>query len=87
MAHPDMLERNRLLDCGAAMQNMVLMAHALGLGGCWLTFRLDMIRRLREYFALDDEIEIMTYLDVGFPAETPMPPGRRALEETILARV
>ena len=87
VAHPDMLERNRLLDCGAAMQNMVLMAYALGLGGCWLTFRLDMIQRLRERFSLDEEIEIVTYLDVGFPAETPMPPGRMALEETVIARV
>ena len=87
VAHPDMLERNRLLDCGAAMQNMALTAHALGLGACWLTFRLDMVQRLREHFALEDEIEIVTYLDVGFPAETPMPPGRMALEETVLARV
>jgi nitroreductase len=85
--HPDMLESNRLLDCGAAMQNMVLMAHALGLGACWLTFRLEMRQRLREYFKLDDEIQIVTYLDVGFPAQTPMPPGRMALPETVIARV
>lgn len=87
MAHPDMLERNRLLDCGAAMQNMALMTHALELGGCWLTFRLDMVERLRERFQLDDDIEIVTYLDIGFPAETPMPPGRLDLEETVIARV
>lgn len=86
-SHPDMLERNRLLDCGAAMQNMVLMSHALGLGACWLTFRLEMRQRLREHFKLDDEIQIVTYLDVGFPAQTPMPPGRMALPETVIARV
>jgi nitroreductase len=87
VAHPDMLERNRLLDCGAAMQNMVLMAHALGLGACWLTFRLDMKERLRQRFELEDDIQIVTYLDVGFPAQTPVPPGRLALEETVIARV
>jgi nitroreductase len=87
VANPDMLERNRLLDCGAAMQNMVLMAHALGLGACWLTFRPDMKERLRQRFELEDEVQIVTYLDVGFPDQTPMPPGRITLEETLLARV
>ncbi len=87
MANPDMLESNRLLDCGAAMQNMVLVAHALGLGACWLTFRLEMKKRLRDHFELNDEVQIVTYLDIGFPTETPMPPGRMALEETIIARV
>ena len=87
VANPDMLERNRLLDCGAAMQNMVLIAHALGLGACWLTFRLEMVQRLRENFDLEDEVQVVTYLDVGFPAQTPMPPGRLDLEETVIARV
>jgi nitroreductase len=87
VANPEMLENNRVLDCGAAMQNMVLMAHALGLGAVWLTFRLEMKQRLREHFKLDEQIQIVTYLDLGFPAQTPMPPGRMALEEAIIARV
>ncbi len=80
------LERNRVLDCGAAMQNMILMAHALGLGGCWLTFSQEMMVRLRERFALPPHIEIVTYLDVGFPNQTPMPPGRITVEEAVLVR-
>jgi len=87
VANPEMLETNRLLDCGAAMQNMALMAHALGLGAVWLTFGQEMKRRLREHFALDEQIEIVTYLDLGFPAQTPMPPGRMALDEVVIARV
>jgi nitroreductase len=87
VADPEMLETNRLLDCGAAMQNMVLMAHALGLGAVWLTFRPEMRQRLREHFKLDEQVQIVTYLDLGFPAQSPMPPGRMALEEVVLARV
>jgi nitroreductase len=83
---PDMLEKNRVLDCGAAMENMVLMAHALGLGGCWLTFRNEMMARIRERFQLPAYIEIVTYLDVGFPQQTPMPPGRIAVQEAVLVR-
>jgi nitroreductase len=84
---PEMLERNRVLDCGAAMENMILMAHALGLGACWLTFRKEMMVRLRSRFELPAHIEIVTYLDVGFPNQTPMPPGRMIVAEAVLARV
>ena len=86
VAYPEMLESNRLLDCGAAMQNMTLMAHALGLGAVWLTFRREMRQRLREHFKLDEQIQIVTYLDLGFPAQTPMPPGRMSLQEVVIAR-
>ncbi|MHB0871147.1 MAG: nitroreductase family protein [Chloroflexota bacterium] len=86
VAHPDKLENNRVLDCGAAMQNMVLMAHALGLGAVWLTFRDAMVSRIRDRFRLPDHIQVVTYLDVGFPAQTPLPPGRISVQEATLAR-
>jgi nitroreductase len=88
VTNPEMVRRNQFLDCGAAMQNMVLMAHALGLGACWLTFgQPGMRQRLRDHFEVDDAIAIVTYLDLGYPAQTPMPPGRMALEEVVLGRI
>jgi nitroreductase len=88
VTNPEMVQRNRLLDCGAAMQNMALMAHSLGLGACWLTFgREGMRQRLGDHFKLDEAITIVTYLDLGFPAQTPMPPGRMSLDEVVLGRV
>ena len=33
VAHKCTVENNRVLDCGATMQNMALTARALGLGG------------------------------------------------------
>jgi len=86
VANPDRLETNRVLDCGAAMQNMLLAAYALGLGAVWLTLRPAIKERLRERFLLPEHIEIVTYLDVGFPAQTPMPPGRMSLAEVVLGR-
>ena len=87
VAFPERLENNRVLDCGAAMQNMVLMAHALGLGAVWLTFRPEMVARLRERFELPDHLQVVTYLDLGYPAQTPLPPGRISVEEAVLARI
>ncbi|HEY3314893.1 MAG TPA: nitroreductase family protein [Bacillota bacterium] len=79
--------RNRLLDCGAAAQNMVLTAHALGLGGVWLTFSEKMVDRLTKRFELPEVIKVVTYVDVGFPAQTPAPPDRFGLDETVLKRI
>jgi nitroreductase len=79
--------RNRLLDAGAAAQNMVLAAHALGLGGVWLTFSDAMLERLYARFQFPDEVKIVTYIDVGWPAQTPAPPYRLGLTETVLRRI
>ena len=87
VAHPYTLENNRVLDCGGTMENMVLTAHALGLGAVWLTFNDAMRQRLAKRFGLGDHMIIVTFLDVGYPAQTPMAPGRMALSELVLARV
>lgn len=87
VAHKYTLENNRVLDCGATMQNMVLTAHALGLGAVWATFSDAMRDRLRARFGLGDHMIINTFMDVGFPAQTPMAPGRMGLDELVIAWV
>ncbi|MCJ7625632.1 MAG: nitroreductase family protein [Anaerolineaceae bacterium] len=79
---------NQNLDCGAAMQNMVLMAHALGLGAAWLTFNNQKMKgKLRDRFQLEDHIVIMNYIDIGFPNSQPIPRGRHNVDEVIIGRV
>jgi len=79
--------RNRLLDAGAAAQNIVLAAHAVGLESVWLTFNDEMVQRLRKRFNLPDMISIVTYVDVGYGDQTPCPPGRLAVKDAILGRL
>ena len=79
--------RNQLLDAGAAGQNIVLAAHAAGLEGVWLTFPDEKFcDRLRERFHLPDYIRLVTYVDVGYGDQTPHPPLRWEVGETILGR-
>ena len=79
--------RNRLLDAGAAGQNIVLAAHAVGLEGVWLTFTgEEFCERLRKRFALPDYIRLVTYVDVGYGDQTPHPPLRQSVEEAVLGR-
>lgn len=79
--------RNQLLDAGAAGQNIVLAAHAAGLEGVWLTFPDEKFcDRLRERFNLPDYIRLVTYVDVGYGDQTPFPPLRWDVKDTILGR-
>jgi nitroreductase len=75
---------NPWLDCGAAMQNMLLMAHALGLGAVWLTFSERQRQSVHDRFRIPDGIEVVSYISLGWPAIQPIPPGRMELEAVLL---
>lgn len=86
-ANQFMPDKNHTLDAGAAGQNIVLAAHAVGLEGVWLTFTSDeMTERLRKHFNLPDYIDIVTYVDIGYGDQTPYPPQRNCLSEAVLGR-
>jgi nitroreductase len=87
LANPRNPVKNRLLDSGAAAQNIVLAAHAHGLGGCWLTFSDGMLARLRKHFELPDHLQLVTYVDVGWPVQTPYPVQRIGVEEALIELV
>jgi nitroreductase len=56
-------------DLGAAMENMILVALAEGVGSCWL---LSIDRdRLRTALGVPDEYRIDSVLALGYPAEEP----------------
>jgi len=76
--------QNIYYDAAAAADHMLLMAHALGLGGVWLTHGKETERRLRERFDLPDYIETRCHIVVGWPAEAPIKPQRMKLDEVIL---
>ena len=85
-ANQVMPDYNHILDCGAAGQNIVLAAHAYGLGGVWLTFNQKMRERLTARFEIPDYMNMVTYVDVGYPAQSPAPVLRPEPEDIIFAR-
>lgn len=85
-ANPFNPVRNRLLDAGAAAQNIALAAHAAGLEGVWLTFSDVMIERLRKHFDLPEYVSIVTYVDIGYGDQTPYPILRPAVQDVVLGR-
>lgn len=62
----------------AAVQNMLLMAHNLGLGACWIgAFDEDNIRYLLN---LPEQVEIHAIIPIGYPDEEPEMPPKFRLE-------
>ena len=70
-----------LMDISMAAQNMMLMAHALGIGSCpVLSFNKV---ALKELLALPEYIEPALLITLGYPKYIPKPPKRRPLEEVV----
>jgi len=60
-----------LQDCSAAIENLLLCAHALGLGACWLGVhpREDRVRKLKEILSLPESVIPISGIAIGRPGE------------------
>jgi nitroreductase len=65
-------------DCSAATQNLLLAAHASGLGAVWVGVypKEDRVRRLRELLGLPEHVVPFALVPLGRPAERPAPVQR-----------
>lgn len=70
-----------LQDTAAATQNLLLAAHSLGLGACWVgAFREEEARRVLK---LHDRYRPVALIPLGPPAKQPKPRTRRSLGEIL----
>lgn len=70
-------------DGSAATQNLLVAAHALGLGTCWIAGdKKEYAKLVREYLGVPDSYKLVSLVSVGYPAETPSRP-KRALDEVL----
>ncbi len=70
-----------LLDCANAAENMLLAAHALGYGSCWMGGFSE--SGVKKVLGLPDNFRVMALLPIGKAAEEPTPPARRPLAEIV----
>jgi nitroreductase len=69
---------------GACIQNMLLAAHALGLGAVWLGEILNNAEKVRVLLELPPEMELMAVVAVGSPAPGKTTSQRRKVVEVLL---
>lgn len=72
-----------LIGAAMALQNLLLMAHAEGLGASGMTGPLIADKALRELLAVPDSWGIAALAPVGFPNEEPKPVPRKPLDAVV----
>ena len=66
-------------DTAAAIQNILLEAHSLGLGSCWIgAFKEDEIKKV---INAPPHIKPVALIPIGYPNESPPPRDRRPVSE------
>jgi len=71
-------------DCCAATQNLILAAHALGLGSCWIDHGIDdelTESQIRNLLNVPNDYRIVSLISLGFPQEKPEPRPRKEIGE------
>lgn len=76
-------ERSGLIGTSLAVQNLLLMAHAVGLGASGMTGPLVAVDAVREQLKLPASWEVVCLIPVGFPAEQPAPTPRKPVDKVI----
>jgi nitroreductase len=76
--------QNIFYDAAAAADHICLMAHALGLGACWLTHGEETQIKLRQHFGLSEDIVSRLHIIVGWPDEAPVKSLRMSLDDAII---
>lgn len=66
---------------GAAIQNLLLMAHCLGYGACWMTGPLVAAVALERILGVHPPWKLAAVIPIGVPAEAPRPRSRKAVSE------
>ena len=67
-----------LQDCSAATENLLLAAHAQGLGACWVGIHPGepLIKRVKELLSLPASVIPVAVISLGQPGEQPPPRTR-----------
>jgi nitroreductase len=66
---------------GGAIQNMLLMAQALGYGACWMCGPLVAGPALERLLKVEEPWRLVALVPVGLPDQQPASPNRKPLEE------
>jgi nitroreductase len=78
-----MEEQSGLVGTSLALMNLLLMAHAVGLGASGMTGPLVAEPALRAILEVPDGWGIVALVPIGWPAEDPVPTDRKPVDKAI----
>ena len=71
-----------LIDIGIAGEHFVLAAEAQGLGTCWIGWFIE--KKVRKIAEIPRNMQILSLISIGYPAEEPEQPPKMDIEEIII---
>lgn len=74
--NPKVIDTEEVGAVNAAIQNMLLAAHALGLGAIWRTGKHAYHSKMKQLFGLRERDEVLGFIYIGYP-EFPQREGKR----------
>lgn len=77
------VELEETIAAGAALQNLLLAAHALGIGTMVRTGKHSFGDPVRDYLQMTDREKLVGLVYIGYPAEPSRPSNRSALETKV----
>jgi nitroreductase len=87
LGNESLSEHHYLVDCAAAIENLLLAAHGLGLGCCWVAiYSMKSTEReeiARKILSIDRTYRIVALVGMGYPAEQPKPRKMRQLDKIV----
>jgi nitroreductase len=77
-------------DCSAAIENILIMAVAAGLGACWVESPVMDVRdeeKIKAMLEIPKNMKVLTAISVGYPDESPKPRPRLPRDELVFYEV
>jgi nitroreductase len=83
-SEPKVVEIENICAAAAAVENLLLAAHGLGLGAMWRTGPAARDPRVKEFLGIAAEQDLIAFVYVGYPEEMPAPPPRPSYEDRVV---
>lgn len=71
-------------SCGAAIQNILLCAHSLGIGSCWIGEVLEKSNQFLKLVKLEERYELMAVIVLGYGLKEALNPRRKDISSFLL---
>ena len=71
-------------SCGAAIQNMLLTAHEMGIGSCWIGDLLEKANSVNELLQVYDYLELMGVVSLGYGRGKSINVGRKDINDFLI---
>lgn len=72
---------SRIQSVASAIAYLLLILHQMGLGAVWMTGPMQAKKEIEKLLKVPPEMDVIAFIPVGYPAESPVTRGRRAVGE------